>query len=107
MSSWGATPLGASVGRASAAQAEPAAPVRGRIASGKSLVLPAPARLLPLLPTVDSCQFSGTATTAKGRGLSPPASAGRPYRWRRKDRLLHFDREIGRASCRERVGKYV
>src|SRR3546814_17674311 len=54
MSSWGATPLGASAGRASAAQAEPAAPVRGRIASGKSLVLPAPARLLPLLPTVDS-----------------------------------------------------
>src|SRR3546814_13377375 len=54
MSSWGATPLGASAGRASAAQAEPAAPVRGRIASGQSLVLPAPARLLPLLPTVDS-----------------------------------------------------
>src|SRR3546814_16815242 len=50
----GSYTFGASAGRASAAQAEPAAPVRGRIASGKSLVLPAPARLLPLLPTVDS-----------------------------------------------------
>src|SRR3546814_13439381 len=54
MSSWGAPPLGASACRASAAQADPGAPVRGRIASGKSLVLPAPARLLPLRPTVDS-----------------------------------------------------
>src|SRR3546814_11537290 len=50
----GSYTFGASAGRASAAQAEPAAPVRGRIASGKSLVLPAPARLLPLLPTVAS-----------------------------------------------------
>src|SRR5688572_3173880 len=79
----------------------------GEIASGKSLVLPAPARLLPLLPTVDSCQFSGTATTAKGRGLSPPASAGRPYRWRRKDRLLHFDRGTGRFQVLLELGSFV
>ena len=52
--------------------------------SGKSLVLPAPARPVPLLPTVNSSLGGacGTArelpaphpaTTAKGRGLSPPA----------------------------------
>src|SRR5690606_22299604 len=46
--------------------------------SGKSLVLPAPARLLPLLPTVNSNGSTTVAsTTAKGRGLSPPAFGGR------------------------------
>src|SRR5690606_20003711 len=44
-------------------------------ASWKSLVLPAPARLLPLFPTADSCRSSGQiSTTAEGRGLPPPAS---------------------------------
>jgi len=58
-----------------------------KIASGKSLVLPAPARLLPLLPTVNSLGNAlflplpeGTPPgTAKGRGLSSPASGGRQY----------------------------
>ncbi|ALN64265.1 hypothetical protein GLA29479_3412 [Lysobacter antibioticus] len=52
---------------------------QGKIASGKSLVLPAPARLLPLLPTGNSDDAGNIDSrgTAKGRGLSSPALGGR------------------------------
>ena len=57
-------------------------PGERQTASGKSLVLPAPARPLPLLHTGNSPACIGVANravpgTAKGRGLSPPASVGR------------------------------
>src|SRR5690606_39120085 len=61
----------------------------------ESLVLPAPARPLPLLPTVDSRRFHRCINgTAKGRGLSPPAPVASPCSWRRNWCLLDFD---GRA----------
>src|SRR5690606_1711469 len=81
----------------------------GKIASGKSLVLPAPARLLPLLPTGDLCQLSGiacvaccfsiVATTAKGRGLAPPASAGRLLE-RATQRAAYFSSAVAPAASR-------
>src|SRR3546814_10515816 len=53
-----------------------------------------------------SALITAFSTTAKGRGLSPPASAGRPYRWRRKDRLLHFDRGTGRFQVLLELGRF-
>src|SRR5207342_250359 len=71
------------------------APWETGIASGKSLVLPAPARLLPLLPTVNSyrcCLYAAIPCgTAKGRGLSPPAFEVACVSRRRKYCLLELD----------------
>src|SRR5688572_29140423 len=59
-----------------------------QIASWESLVLPAPARLLPLLPTANSVEGG----TAKGRGLTSPASGGRQcHRRRNCDYLTSTD----------------
>src|SRR3546814_3705760 len=61
--------------------------------------------LLSRIPNPSS-RITAFSTTAKGRGLSPPASAGRPYRWRRKDRLLHFDRGTGRFQVLLELGSF-
>src|SRR5690242_13678810 len=75
-----------------------------RIASWKSLVLPAPARPVPLLSTANSTLFFATlfslptlaanghsSGTAEGRGLSPPASVVAYGSRRRKYDLLELD----------------